>query len=102
MPHGFKGVEAIQRTTLFIGLTREVAFAGLPLTYLVVLICAVMLGFLITKSFVYMAVVGGAGYFALRALAAYDPKIIDVFIATVQSTRMSAALLKGEGLVYRA
>ncbi|WP_246696386.1 VirB3 family type IV secretion system protein [Mesorhizobium sp. SARCC-RB16n] len=102
LPRLFKGVLAIQRTTLFVGLTREVAFAGLPITYLVVLICAVMLGFLITQSFLYLAVVGGGGYCALRALAAYDPKIIDVFIATVQSTRMSAALLKGEGQVYRA
>ncbi|WP_245262361.1 VirB3 family type IV secretion system protein [Mesorhizobium sp. WSM3626] len=102
MPRGPNGVQTIQRTTLFIGLTREVAFAGLPITYLVVLICAVMLGFLITQSFIYLAVVGSIGYGALRALAAHDPKIIDVFIATVQSTRMSAALLKGEGLVYRA
>ncbi|MGX5805876.1 VirB3 family type IV secretion system protein [Bradyrhizobium sp. Arg314] len=99
---GYNGVQTIQRTTLFTGLTREVTFAGLPITYLVVLICAVMLGFLITQSFIYLVVVGSSGYGALRALAAYDPKIIDVFIATVQSTRMSAALLKGEGLLYRA
>ncbi|MDR6101888.1 hypothetical protein QE369_002085, partial [Agrobacterium larrymoorei] len=45
---------------------------------------------------------GGLGYVALRALAAYDPKIISVFIATVQQTRMSPALLRGAGLVYRA
>lgn len=92
----------IQRTTLFIGLTREVAFAGLPIMYLVVLIGAVMLGFIFTGSFIYLIASGGAGYAALRALAAYDPKIIDVFIATVKSTRMHPALLKGEGVVYRA
>ncbi|RUU85355.1 MAG: hypothetical protein EOQ39_35130 [Mesorhizobium sp.] len=92
----------MQRTTLFIGLTREVAFAGLPVMYLVVLIGVVMLGFIITKSFLYLVIVGSVGYATLRTLAAYDPKIIDVFIATVQSTRMSPALLKGEGLVYHA
>ncbi len=70
--------------------------------YLVVLVVTVMLGFIITGSFVYLAVVGSIGYGALRALAAYDPKIIDVFIATVQSTRMSLALLTAEGLVYHA
>lgn len=70
--------------------------------YLVVLISIVMLGFIITASVVYLVIVGGIGYGALRALAAYDPKIINVFIATARSTRMSPALLKGEGLVYHA
>ncbi|CDX20933.1 Putative transmembrane protein homolog (fragment) [Mesorhizobium plurifarium] len=70
--------------------------------YLVVLIGVVMLGFIITKSFLYLVIVGSVGYATLRALAAYDPKIIDVFIATVRSTRMSPALLKGEGQVYHA
>lgn len=92
----------IQTTTLFIGLTREVAFAGLPVMYLVLLICIVMLGFILTGSFIYFIVVSGVGYTALRALAAYDPKIIDVFIATVKSTRMSPEIFKREGLVYRA
>jgi type IV secretory pathway VirB3-like protein len=95
-------VTTIQTTTLFIGLTREVAFAGLPVMYLVLLICIVMLGFILTGSFIYFIVVSGVGYTALRALAAYDPKIIDVFIATVKSTRMSPEIFKREGLVYRA
>lgn len=96
------GVKTIQTTTLFIGLTREVAFAGLPIMYLVLLICVVMLGFIFTGSFIYFVVVSGVGYTALRALAAYDPKIIDVFIATVKSTRMSPEIFKREGVVYRA
>ncbi|MBX5242780.1 VirB3 family type IV secretion system protein [Rhizobium sp. NLR22b] len=90
------------RTPLFIGLTREVSFAGLPIMYLVVLIGVVMLGFIITRSFLYLVITGGVGYVALRGLAAYDPKIISVFIAAVKQTRMSPALLRGEGLVYRA
>lgn len=92
----------MERTPLFIGLTREVTFAGLPIMYLVVLIVVVMLGFIISGSFLYLIFAGGTGYAALRALAAYDPKIINVFIATVQQTRMSPALLRGEGVVYRA
>lgn len=92
----------MERTPLFIGLTREVSFAGLPIMYLVVLIIAVMLGFIVSGSFLYLLISGGVGYTTLRCLAAYDPKIISVFIATVQQTRMSAALLRGEGVVYRA
>ncbi len=92
----------MERTPLFIGLTREVTFAGLPIMYLVVLITLTMLGFLVTQSFLILIVMGGLGYVALRGLAAYDPKIINVFIATVQQTRMNPALLRGEGLVYRA
>jgi len=92
----------MESTPLFIGLTRHVTFAGLPITYLVVLIVVVMLGFLITKSFLYLVVMGGLGYAILRALASYDPKIIDAFIAAVQRTRMSPNLLRGEGVVYRA
>ncbi|WP_217577439.1 VirB3 family type IV secretion system protein [Mesorhizobium sp. GbtcB19] len=92
----------VERTPLFLGLTRQVSFAGLPVMYLVMLIITVMLGFIITQSFAYLCVSGLVGYLALRSLAAYDPKIIDVFIATVQRTRMSPALLRGEGVVYRA
>jgi type IV secretion system protein VirB3 len=92
----------VERTPLFIGLTRQVTFAGLPVTYLVLLIITVMLGFITTRSFTYLISASGVGYTALRGLAAYDPKIIDVFVATVQRTRMSPAMLRGEGLVYRA
>ena len=92
----------MQPTTLFIGLTREVSFAGLPIMYLVVLICTVMLGFIFTGSFVFFLVSAGGGYGLLRALAAYDPKIIDVFIVTVQTTRMHTGVFTGEGVTYRA
>ena len=92
----------MEHNPLFIGLTREVTFAGLPILYLVILIVVVMLGFILTQSFIYLMVVGGIGYVALRGLAAYDPKIINVFIATVRQTRMSPELLRGDGLVYHA
>lgn len=70
--------------------------------YLVVLICIVMLGFIVTGSFIYLVVTGCLGYITLRMLAAYDPKIVNVFVTTVQNTRMSPALLKGKGVIYRA
>ncbi len=87
---------------LFIALTREVSFAGLPMMYLVLLICAVMLGFIVTGSFVYFVVSSAVGYVALRALATYDPKIISVFLVTMKCTGMSPTLIKGEGVTYRA
>lgn len=89
-------------TPLFLGLTRQVSFAGLPVSYLSVLIGIVMLGFIITGSFSFLVGAGGVGYAVLRALAAYDPKIIDVCLITLQRTQMSAALWRGDGVVYRA
>lgn len=97
-----KGIFIMQTTPLFIGLTREVTFAGLPIMYLVVLITVTILGFIMFQSFLYLVLMGGVGYTALRGLAAYDPKIINVFINTVQQTRMHPCLFTGEGLVYRA
>jgi type IV secretion system protein VirB3 len=79
-----------------------VSFAGLPITYLIVLITVIMLVFIISRSFTFLLIGGLGGYAALRGLAAYDPKIIDVFIASMQRTRMNPALLRGGGLVYRA
>lgn len=92
----------MRMTTLFIGLTREVTFAGLPIMYVVVLLGVTMLGFIFTGSFLYLAGVGSTGYIVLRALAAYDPKIINVFFATLACTQMSPALFTKEGVTYRA
>ncbi|MGY3116210.1 type IV secretion system protein VirB3 [Bradyrhizobium sp. S3.14.4] len=91
----------MQRTPVFLGLTREVTFAGLPVMHLVFVIWVVMLGFVVTKSFVYLAVMGTVCYGVLRTLAAYDPKLIGVIIATLQSTPLTHSLLKGDGVVYR-
>ena len=92
----------MRHSPLFIGLTREVTFAGLPLMYLIVLSGLVIIGFVITKSFTYAFISSGVGYVALRGLAAYDPKIIGVVIATLQSTRMRIELFTGKGIFYRA
>lgn len=90
------------RTPLFIGLTREVTFAGLPVMYLIVLMMISMLGFIVSGSFVYLIVASGIGYTALRALAAYDSKLIGAYICAMQQTRLNPGMLRGEGMVYRA
>ncbi len=92
----------MRHAPLFIGLTREVTFAGLPIMYLIVLMMIAMIGFITTGSFTYLIVSSTTGYVALRSLAAYDPKIIGVYLVALQKTRMSPELLLGRGLVYHA
>jgi type IV secretory pathway VirB3-like protein len=92
----------MQRTNLFTGLTRSVTFAGLPILYLAVLLGVSMLGFIVSKSFIYLGVSGSVGYGLLRGLAAYDPKIIDVIIATLRCTQMSPSMFTKVGVTYRA
>jgi type IV secretory pathway VirB3-like protein len=92
----------MEHTTLFIGLTRPVSFAGLPLNYLVILGGIVMFGFIYSTSFVYVITVGPVGYVILRLLAAFDPKIIDVFFAVMASTPFDPGVFRDEGVTYRA
>jgi type IV secretory pathway VirB3-like protein len=92
----------MERTTVFIGLTRPVSMAGLPINYIVVLMGVVMLGFILTSSFQYVLITAPLGYVILRVLAAYDPKIIDVFFAVMGSTPMDPGLFREEGVTYRA
>ncbi|SCY90300.1 VirB3 family type IV secretion system protein [Rhizobium sp. NFACC06-2] len=90
------------RTPLFIGLTREVTFAGLPVMYLILLMMISMLGFILTGSLTYLIVASGVGYTALRTLAVYDPKLIGAYICAMRQTRMNPGILRGDGMVYRA
>lgn len=92
----------MQHSNLFIALTRPVAFAGLPMMYLSLLIGIVQIGFIVTGSFLYLIVSGSAGYGLLRALAAYDPKLVDVIVAACRSTPMSFDLFTKKGMTYRA
>jgi type IV secretion system protein VirB3 len=75
---------------------------GLPLTYVVILAMLVMGGFIATLSFVYLAASAVVGYAALRALAAWDPRIFDVIFTSLRRTPLPAAWLRGKGIVYRA
>jgi type IV secretory pathway VirB3-like protein len=90
------------RTILFIGLTRPVTFAGLPILYLMLLLVGTMLGFILTKSFLYLILTPGIGYPVLRALSAFDPKVMDVFFVVMRSTRMAPGLFSKSGVNYRA
>jgi type IV secretion system protein VirB3 len=75
---------------------------GLPLTYVIILAMLVMGGFIATLSFVYLAGSAVVGYAALRALAAWDPRIFDVIFTSLRRTPLPAAWLRGKGVVYRA
>lgn len=86
----------------FQALTRPVSMMGLPLTYVIILVMLVMGGFIATLSFVYLAASAVVGYAALRALAAWDPRIFDVIFTSLRRTPLSAAWLSGKGIVYRA
>jgi type IV secretion system protein VirB3 len=86
----------------FQALTRPVSMMGLPLTYVVLLAMAVMGGFIATLSFAYLAASAVLGYAALRALAAWDPRIFDVIFTGLRRTPLPAAWLRGRGIVYRA
>jgi type IV secretion system protein VirB3 len=86
----------------FQALTRPVSMMGLPLTYVVLLAMAVMGGFIATLSFVYLMMSAVLGYAALRALAAWDPRIFDVIFTSLRHTPLPAAWLCGKGIVYRA
>lgn len=86
----------------FQALTRPVSMMGLPLTYVVLLAMAVMGGFIATLSFAYLMMSAVLGYAALRALAAWDPRIFDVIFTSLRRTPLPAAWLRGRGIVYRA
>lgn len=75
---------------------------GLPLTYVIILAMLVMGGFIATLSFVYLAGSAVVGYAALRALAAWDPRIFDVILTSLRRRPLPAAWLRGKGIVYRA
>ena len=75
---------------------------GRPLPYVIILVMLVMGGFIATLSFVYLAASAIIGYAALRALAAWDPRIFDVIFTSLRRTPLPAAWLRGKGVVYRA
>ena len=90
------------RTPCFIALTRPVSYAGLPILYVVLGAFVVIGGFVATLSFTYLAVSLVASYVALRALAAYDPRIVDVVFIALSKMPPPPSWFKGRGYIYRA
>ena len=86
----------------FKALTRPVSFAGLPFTYVVLLGLCVFGGFIATLSFTYFGLSAVFGYAALRLLAAYDPRMMDVVFITLMRTPVPPGYFRGEGIIYRA
>lgn len=90
------------RNPCFLALTRPVSMAGLPMTYLVLLFGIVVGGFIATLSVLWMLSSAAFGYAALRALANYDARFLDVIFVTLAKTPPTPSWFKGRGMIYRA
>ena len=89
-------------TPLFKGLTRPVSLLGLPMTYVVLLMFVVIGGFIATLSILYLIGSGVVGYVALRALAAWDARILDVTFTVLRTTPPTPDTIQGRGVQYGA
>ncbi len=90
------------RNPCFLALTRPVSFAGLPMTYLVLLLAVVVGGYIATLSFVWMLASAAVGYAGLRALANYDARFLDVIFVSLAKTPPPPGWFRGRGMIYRA
>ena len=89
-------------TPVFRGLTRPVSLMGLPMTYVVVLLLGSVGGFIATLSIVYLIVSIVAGYAGLRALAAWDARLLDVTFTVIRTTPPTPDTIQGRGVQYGA
>jgi type IV secretion system protein VirB3 len=92
----------MRTTPLFIGLTRPASYAGLPVAYVVAATVIVMIIFMMTQSLTFLFVGGLSVYGLLRLLAAYDPRILEVWMTTMRMTPLSGSIIRGYGVMYRA
>ena len=90
------------RNPCFLALTRPVSIAGLPMTYVVILFMFVVGGYIATLSFLWLLGSTVVGYAALRALANYDPRLLDVIFVSLAKTPFTPSWFKGKGIIYRA
>ncbi len=90
------------RTPLFLGLTRPVSFAGLPMSYVLVLAMASVGGFVASASFIWLGMSLATGYGALRTVAARDPHLFDVALVTLRRTPPPPGWFRGFGIAYHA
>lgn len=90
------------RNPCFLALTRPVSMAGLPMTYLVILFLVVIGGYIATLSALWLLGSATFGYAALRALASYDPRLLDVIFVSLGKTPPTPSWIEGKGMIYRA
>lgn len=90
------------RNPCFLALTRPVSVAGLPMTYVVALAAVVIGGFIATLSFLWFVGSAGLGYAALRLLANYDARLVDVIVTALSKAPLPPSWFKGKGIIYRA
>ena len=89
-------------TPVFKGLTRPVSLMGLPMTYVIVLMVVSVGGFIATLSIPYLIVSLVVGYAGLRALAAWDARLLDVSFTVLRATPLNADTIQGRGVTYGA
>ncbi len=90
------------RNPCFLALTRPVSIAGLPMTYVVLLLMVVVGGFIATLSVTWLLASAVLGYGALRALANHDARLLDVILVSIVRTPPPPGWFGGRGMVYRA
>ncbi|WP_299823230.1 VirB3 family type IV secretion system protein [uncultured Jannaschia sp.] len=90
------------RNPCFLALTRPVSMAGLPMTYLVILFLVVVGGYIVSLSFLWLIGSAALGYAALRALANYDARFLDVIFASLGKTPPTPGAVRGQGNTYHA
>lgn len=90
------------RNPCFLALTRPVSVVGLPMTYVVALFALVIGGFIATLSFLWFIGSAIIGYAALRCLANYDARLMDVIFTSLSKTPLPRSWFKGKGIIYRA
>ena len=75
---------------------------GLPMTYVVALFAIVIGGFIATLSFLWFLGSAIVGYAALRLLANYDARLMDVIFTSLSKAPLPQSWFKGKGIIYRA
>lgn len=72
------------------------------MTYVVILFLFVVGGYIATLSFLWLLGSAVVGYAALRALANYDARFLDVVFVSLAKTPLTPSWFNGKGITYRA
>ncbi len=72
------------------------------MSYVVMLFIVTVGGFVAFLSVLWLLGSAAIGYAALRALANYDPRYLDVIFVSLSRTPPTPSWFKGKGMIYRA